>query len=355
MALKTLSISEFRCIRAAEVALGDDDNYFFGANGAGKTSLLEAAYFLGRGRSFRTHRAGRLVRDRAQRFEVVGRVEWGGHNVVLGVGGSASGVEARVGGAPAPGLAGLAERLAVQVIDPEVHKLVEEGPAHRRRFLDWGVFHVKPGFIGAWRRHQRALKQRNAALRQGQAAGRVTAWDKELIAAAQQITAYREEYTRLLQSKAASAAEALLGAPVTLEYARGWAAERSLQDVLAENLARDRQHGRTHAGPHRADLKIRIDDRLARDRVSRGQQKLLAASLVLAQLDLLKEATGHRGVLLLDDPAAELDAQALSRLLGRISNMGVQRLITGLDAHGLTPGAGAKRFLIQAGEVTEMV
>lgn len=355
MALKTLQITNFRCIESAELQLCDQDNYFLGPNGAGKTSILEAAFFLGRGRSFRTHRPGRLVREGCAAFGVVGHVAWSGHDVVLGVGGSAAGVEARVGGAPAPSLAGLAERLAVQVIDPEVHKLVEEGPAHRRRFLDWGVFHVEQGFIGAWRRYRRALKQRNAALRQGLAAGRITAWDGELIAAAQQITAQREEYTAALQARAAGAAEALLGAPVQLEYARGWPAGPGLGDALAQNLDRDRQHGRTHAGPHRGDLKIRFDERLARDRVSRGQQKLLAAALVLAQLELLRDATGHRGVLLLDDPAAELDASSLHALLSRVANMGIQRLITGLDERGLEPAAGAMRFQVSAGRVSEMV
>lgn len=355
MAIKSLKISDFRCIEVAEVALGAEDNYFFGPNGAGKTSILEAAYFLGRGRSFRTHRPGRLVREGQQRFGVVGHVDWSGHDVVLGVGGSSAGVTARIGGEAAPGLAGLAERLAVQVIDPEVHKLVEEGPAHRRRFLDWGVFHVKPGFIGAWRRHQRALKQRNAALRQGLAAERVTAWDGELIVAAQQITAFREEYTEALQLRAADTAEALLGAPVHLDYVRGWPGGIGLEEALADGLGRDRQQGRTHAGPQRADLKIRFDDRLARDRVSRGQQKLLAAALVLAQLDLLREATGHRGVLLLDDPAAELDASSLRALLNRVANMGVQRLITGLDENGLSPGDGARRFRVSAGRVSQMV
>ncbi|NNF51493.1 MAG: DNA replication/repair protein RecF [Gammaproteobacteria bacterium] len=355
MALSTLKITNFRCIEAAALSLSEDENYFFGDNGAGKTSILEAAYFLGRGRSFRTHRPGRLVRDGMAGFSVVGHVSWSGHDVVLGVEGSRGGVQARIGGAPAESLSGLAERLAVQVIDPEVHRLVEEGPGRRRRFLDWGVFHVKPGFLGAWRRYQRALKQRNAALRQGLAAERVTAWDPELIVAAQQITGLREDYVAALTQGAALAAADLLGATVSLEYERGWAGDGNLTDALADSLARDRRHGRTHAGPHRADLKIRFEDKPARDRVSRGQQKLLAAALVLAQLDLLRDATGHRGVLLLDDPAAELDAESLKRLMNRVAGMGVQRLITGLDERGLAPTASAARFTVSAGRVSKLV
>lgn len=355
MALKTLKISDFRCLAGTEVSLSEGDNYFFGPNGAGKTSILEAAYFLGRGRSFRTHQNARLIRDGAERFEIVGHVSWADIDVVLGVRGARGVTEVRVGGAPAASLAALAERLAVQVIDPEVHKLVEEGPGHRRRFLDWGVFHVKHGFLEAWRRHQRALRQRNAALRQSQPALRVASWDAELLAAAQQITAMRKEYSAELEARATEATLALLGAPLSLDYARGWPADQSLDEAMAASLARDRERGRTHLGPQRADLKIRLGGRAARDRVSRGQQKLLASALVLAQLDILRDHTGRSGVLLLDDPAAELDAGALERLLARISSMGVQRLVTGLDARGLAPEKGAARFSVDAGKVAEMI
>ena len=78
-----------------------------------------------------------------------------------------TGIEARFAGRPVGSLAELATVLPVQVIDPEVHRLVEGGPQERRRYLDWGVFHVEPNFLEHWRRYQRALRQRNAALRPG--------------------------------------------------------------------------------------------------------------------------------------------------------------------------------------------
>lgn len=355
MILTRLQAARLRNIDAVCIELGREDNYFLGPNGAGKTSILEAVYFLGRGRSFRTHRSAGLVQDGSQQFEVVGHTSWAGHEVVLGVRSGSGGTEARIGGAPAGSLAELAERLPVQVIDPETHKLVEEGPGHRRRFLDWGVFQTAHGFLGSWRNHQRALRQRNAALRQGAAPEQLEHWDRELIVAAQQITALREAYVVRLQQHARTTVQALLRLPVALEYARGWPADQELEAALAGSQARDRETGRTHYGPHRADLRIRVERRLARGRVSRGQQKLLAAALVLAQLELLREATGRRGILLLDDPAAELDPASLERLLARTAEMGVQRLITGLDEHGLAPGSDAKRFAIKAGRVSELV
>lgn len=355
MGLSQLRIRDFRCLADVGVELHPTENYFIGPNGAGKTSLLEAAFFLGRGRSFRTHRAGRLVREGTEAFEVVGHAGWAGHDVVLGVRGTAKGVEARVGGAGAPTLAALAERLPVQVIDPEVHKLVEEGPGHRRRFVDWGAFHVKQGFLTAWRKYRRALKQRNAALRQNQPPAVVASWDAELSDAARRVTDMRREYIESLSQPAAEIAQELLGEPAELSYLPGWPQDSTFEEALSSSLARDREKGATQPGPHRADLKIRLGGRLARDRVSRGQQKMLAAALILAQLEMLQAATEAPGVLLLDDPAAELDRKGLGRLLERISGMRVQRLITGLDERGLLPQQGAARFRVAGGEVSEMV
>lgn len=355
MGLARIEIRDFRCLKEVAADLHPEENYFIGPNGAGKTSLLEAAFFLGRGRSFRSHRTDRLIREGTAAFEVVGHAGWAGHDVVLGVRGTTKGVEARVGGAAARSLASLAERLAVQVIDPEVHKLVEEGPGHRRRYLDWGVFHVKHSFLLAWRRYRRALKQRNAALRQNQAPAAIASWDAEFIDAAHQVTDMRRAYVEALSGPAAQIASDLLGATVELSYAAGWAVDTPLEEALAANLARDREQGTTQSGPHRADLKISLGGRLARDRVSRGQQKMLASALILAQLELLQGTTETPSVLLLDDPAAELDAAGLERLLTRVSNMSVQRLITGLDDRGLIPGRDAARFHIAGGRVSEMV
>ncbi len=355
MGLAHLEIRDFRCLAEVRADLHPTENYFIGPNGAGKTSLLEAAFFLGRGRSFRTHRTGRLVREGAEAFEVVGHAGWAGHDVVLGVRGSAKGVEARVGGAAAPTLAALAERLPVQVIDPDVHKLVEEGPGHRRRFVDWGVFHVKQGFLIAWRRYRRALKQRNAALRQNQPPAAIATWDAELTDAAHRVTGLRSAYIQSLSEPAAAIALELLGEPVELSYHPGWPVDTTFEEALEASLARDREKGATQPGPHRADLKIRLGGRIARDHVSRGQQKMLAAALILAQLEVLQAATNAPGVLLLDDPAAELDRKALRRLLQRVSTMQVQRLITGLDDRGLLPQQDAARFQVTRGRVSEMV
>ena len=164
MSLRRLEVRDFRCIAATDLEFDGRCNLISGANASGKTSLLEAIFFLGRGRSFRTARNETLIRKGADELLLTGRFEAGGSVRPVGVRYSREGFEARAAGNRIGSLAELATILPVQAIDPEVHRLVEEGPQERRRYLDWGVFHVEPRFVEQWRRYQRALKQRNAAL-----------------------------------------------------------------------------------------------------------------------------------------------------------------------------------------------
>src|SRR5512135_3824927 len=163
MGLQRLDIRDFRCIESAGLDCDTRCNLVSGPNASGKTSLLEALYFLGRGRSFRTASNETLIRKGAGGFLLTARtVGAGGSERTVGVRYTRDGFEARSAGQPVRSLAELATLLPVQAIDPEVHRLVEEGPQERRRYLDWGVFHVEPRFVDSWRRYQRALKQRNA-------------------------------------------------------------------------------------------------------------------------------------------------------------------------------------------------
>lgn len=357
MSLERLGIESFRCIERAELELDDRCNLISGQNASGKTSLLEAIFFLGRGRSFRTARSDTLVRRGTHGFMLTGRVSVGGRSQPLGMRVGVDGMEARFAGRPVTGIAELATLLPIQAIDPEVHRLVEGGPQERRRYLDWGVFHVEPNFVGDWRRFQRALRQRNAALRAGQPRAVVRAWDPELIEAGELVARQRSEYVEQLQPAVAAVSERLLGTRLELGLNRGWVAERSLGEALEVSWARDVERGQTHAGPHRADIAVRFEGLLARDRVSRGQQKLAAAALLLGQLKCDAEQGSSVAALLVDDPAAELDSSNLERLLGAIVELPAQLFVTALDpsngALDLLPPA--RRFHVEHGSVTRLI
>jgi DNA replication and repair protein RecF len=357
MSLDSLGIEDFRCIEKAELALHGRCNLISGENASGKTSLLEAIFVLGRGRSFRTAKADTLIRNGAAALQLTGRVSRDGMSRPLGLRLGEEGFQARYAGRSVVGLAELATILPAQAIDPEVHRLIEGGPLERRRFLDWGVFHVEPSFVEHWRRYQRALKQRNAALKAGAAPAVIRAWDPELVEAGELVASARARYLASLQPHVAEMAVRLLGGRLEIALMRGWASERNLQESLEASWTRDRERGMTHAGPHRADVSIRFEGAPARDRVSRGQQKLAASALLLGQLRCDAELGSSVAALLVDDPAAELDSGNLERLLREVVSLPAQLFLTALDAAtaALASLPEGHRFHVEYGQVRRLI
>jgi DNA replication and repair protein RecF len=151
--------------------------------------------------------------------------------------------------------------------------------------------------------------------------------------------------------------ERLLGAPVELSLLEGWLAGTSLDQALASAWPRDRERGTTHAGPHRADLTIRLGGDLARHRVSRGQQKLTAAAMLLGQLLCDSEQGSPTAALLVDDPAAELDAANLERLISVVVELPAQLFVTALDptVTALQRLPAARRFHVEHGKITRLL
>lgn len=352
MGLKSLSVAGLRCFDEAGLEPATGLNLVTGQNASGKTTLLEAIFLLGRGRSFRAARREAVIREGAGLARVVGRLADGR---AIGIEISASEWSARAGGEPIGQLAELAGLLPVQLMDPEVHKLVQEGPGERRRYLDWATFHVKPEFLEAWRCYQRALRQRNAALKARHPDAALAAWEQALDDNGRLLDNYREETVGLLADPVARAARRLLGAELRLDYRRGQPSGQDLGEALAAHRDRDRRAGMTQVGPHRADIALTLDAHRARGWVSRGQQKLVAAALILGQAELLAPLWGPRGVLLVDDPAAELDRPHCEALLGLISALPFQVFLTALDAETLPGLTVARRFHVERGQVVQVV
>jgi DNA replication and repair protein RecF len=354
--LTSIEIEDFRCIERAALEFHPRGTGIVGSNASGKTSLLEAAFFLGHGRSFRTAARGKLVRRGRDLFRLVGRVQRSERSLVASAEHSHGSTQMRLAGQGVSGVADIATVLPLQVIDPGVHRLIDEGSVRRRRLLDWGVFHVKHDFIHAWRRYQRALSQRNAALREELDDRIVDAWGLELVDAAERIDGARAEYMANLGNHFGRLASSLLDDAVDVEYRRGWPNDQSLQLSLELSRPKDRRSGTTTVGPHRADLVIRVDGVLARDRVSRGQQKVLASALILAQVRAThSEDPQARTCLLLDDPAAELDVDKLGKLLGAIQEIPAQLIVTAVTEAGLRGIEIGRAFHVEQGRFTPML
>ena len=259
------------------------------------------------------------------------------------------GTRARVDAGAVGSLADLSRVFPVQVVDPEIHKLIEEGGRRRRRWLDWAVFHVEPQFADWWLRFTRAVRQRNAVLR-GRG-GSTKPWDLELVALGEKISEARRGVLDQMGTYWKEVTAGLDCPFAELQYFRGWGAQHSLAEALDASRERDEARGLTHAGPHRADVVIRVGGKLAREVLSRGQQKLMAVALTLAQLRLLKEMSGTTPALLLDDPAAELDAEHLGHFVRQIAPLGCQMIITSLQAETASFGAPDRVFHVEQGRV----
>lgn len=356
MSLFRLVIKDLRCIEGAELTFPGRRALIVGPNGAGKTTLLEAVHLLGRGRSFRTRQTRKLVRRGAEGFSVFAELRCPEERPSgrIGIGFDGGRLEGRIDGVAAESLAELARRLPVHIVDPRVHQLIEAGPTERRRFLDAGVFHVEHGYLAHWRGYRRALSQRNAALKTGRAEA-VEAWTAPLVDAAEAVDRAREAYIEALAASVETVGRRLLGVGIHIRYLRGWRADEAFPEALDRHRARDLQTGVTQVGPHRADLAIDFERGAVRELASRGQQKLVAAALVLGQVGEFERQSGRSGTLLVDDPAAELDDGALERLLEEVDRVRAQQILTGLRLESLRPNPGDTRFHVEQGVVEQML
>ncbi len=362
MQVAALDIAGFRNLRPLRLNCASSLNLFIGPNASGKTSLLEALYVLGRGRSFRARHPRELIQNGAAAFRVAAMMMDGaGRRAPIGVEHDARRLIARVGGAPMRSLAELARQAPVLLLNPDSHRLLEDGPQLRRRFMDWGLFHADSGFLETWRRYDAALRHRNAALRSQAADRAVDAWDGELAAAAARLDRLREAFCEALGSVLRPLTEATLAeVAVEVNYRRGWPLEPSERDFalwLRAGRDQDRRQGYTRLGPHRADFAVRVAGQAPTEALSRGRRKLLVIALVLAQAELYRRRVGDACILLIDDLPAELDRDNRARVMRTLAGSGAQLFVTAIEPD--VPEAGlwreARTFRLTHGEVSEVV
>ena len=334
-------------------------NLIFGSNASGKTSLLEAIYLLSNGRSFRTGNIRSVVQHNTETLQVFGKIKQEKTNslIHLGIERGSTGTQLRINQNTVKQASQLAAYLPVQVINPEAHRLLEQGPTQRRKFLDWGLFHVEPTFHLTWQHYTRLLKQRNAALRHKKFSDNIRIWDKPLLEYADNLTSLRQHYVSEITPLIQKYSKYLLRTSITVEYRQGWNIELSLAEALKRSFPQDCQQGYTRNGPHRADLRLLEDGIAVQDKFSRGQQKLLVCALRLAQIKHLKNRVKQSSIVLVDDLAAELDIHHRKRLLELLAETGAQLFITTTEAEQLDTKAwlSKKMFHVEHGQVTEVV
>jgi DNA replication and repair protein RecF len=328
MGLSSLSITTFRNLSSINIKPDKGLNLIVGKNAAGKTSLLEAIFYLSYGRSFRSSQTRDLISYDTEFFRLVSQLN---DETLIGLEKALKSQSVRVNRKTVLRISDLSILLPVVVLHPDSHQLITSGPEHRRQFMDWGVFHVEHQFLLSWKKYKKALSQRNAALRLHQSDKLCSLWNNELIEHALIIENHRLSYLNLVTDEINRLARVLFtDSSISLDYRRGWPDDISYDDYLQSSLHKDKEKGFTQSGPHRADIKIKVDGKSAQTSLSRGQQKKLVALLKISQLSLFSKQSNRRCILLYDDLPAELDPSNQDKIMSILSELDIQVFITAI-------------------------
>jgi len=359
MRLEQMRIRGLRCLTDIGIALDPAINVFVGANGAGKTSVLEAAFLLSHARSFRSGAREALLQRGASQLSIFAELRHADERPCrLGLGRDGARWEAKVDGAGVT-IGQLVHECAVVCFEPGSHALIAGAAEERRRYLDWGVFHVEHDFLSSWRRYQRALKQRNSLLRSATTASDelFAPWEAELAQSAHQIDRQRRAYLDLLRPKLLSSIDGLLPelGQLELRYRRGWSEEVDLAQQLREQRGRDLARGHTTLGAHRADWSIAFEQAPLREHLSRGQEKLTALACMLAQAELYAERRGEWPVVCLDDLASELDQAHQAAVVAQLTAANAQVLLTGTEVPQALRELPKRVFHVEQGQLARLL
>ncbi len=351
--INQLKLNTFRNIAKTELTFSPQFNVFHGNNGAGKTSLLEAIYYLGLGKSFRNTPASRIIQEQQDNFLVLAQLHHQETDNKAAICCSHDhNRQIKLNGEALPSIAPITRIMPIQFMSPMSYRFFHDGPKIRRQYLDWALFHVEPHFLDYWRSFQRVLKQRNSALKQQQS---TQPWDSEFAQVATKIDQLRQSIAEKLAPLCfKQLAQLLPNTTFQLKYQRGWPESVDLADVLSNNQNRDRQLRYTYYGPQRADVQLCLQDKPVHDVLSQGQQKLAAYALHLSLGNLLDQEFGTSPLYLIDDLPSELDKDSRHKITVALTNLNAQSFITGItqsDLVTLKDHAKTTMFHVEHGQI----
>lgn len=343
MKLSKIKLENFRNIANLSLDPANHFNLFLGENGAGKTSILEAISIIGRGKSFRTSRVNECIQKECKYFRIYLELNEPSREVntedkisishKIGYERNRNEWLARANGQDIKKVSELAHLLPLTIFEPNSQNLISGTPDYRRRFIDWGLFHVEHNFLNVWKNHDRILKQRNSALRNQASERIIRSMDKVYLASAIELHKFREQYVESLKDRWTLILPLLAPGLSGLEFElkQGWKQGESLEESLNKNLEYDRQQGSTRYGVHRDDLSLNLKGVKAQNLLSRGQQKISALMLILCQLNLWQQKLSHKPTILLDDLNSELDEAHCIRVLDWLHESKLQTWMTAVN------------------------
>src|SRR3989338_8549290 len=263
MHIKKFKIQGVRNLSDLCLELSPSLNIFYGDNGAGKSSLLEAIYLLSFGRSFRGSEWNHILHYRKNQCIIQIETEHLHRNSQMGLERHRSGFKQyRLNEKKTHRLADISRQLPIQFMSPYSHRLFTDGPQLRRQYVDWGLFHVEPSFYPLWKEFQKTLKQRNSALKARVSQQEMNFWDQKLSELSEELDSLRKIYTEYLENPLFNLLNTLISTQMdlNLSYFRGWDANIDLKSLLKSEIERDQQLGYTQYGPQRADLRLLVNN-----------------------------------------------------------------------------------------------
>jgi len=344
--IKDLKLTNFRCFENNHFNFSDGINLITGNNGSGKSSLIESIYLCGRGRSFRCNYFSDLIHHKFSSsvvflnlldpYQSVNKLGCQIENSKLALKFNGSNVAKR---------SDLLDILPFQLITPVSHKIIDSGPIFRRKFIDWGLFHVEHQYRSIWSSFNRVLKQRNSALKEKRSD--IKFWNQEYISLSNALDEYRIKYFSQLVGIYKDVQTHLLDHElVGIDYKPGWNRESGLEESLYKNLDRDLKFGFSHIGPHKADIKFLFKNS-SRNSLSRGQQKMAVFALQISQCLHLAESCDLSPIIMIDDVTAELDKFYLSNLFHFLDGLNLQVIITAIDDSQLDTSLVTNMFHVE--------
>jgi DNA replication and repair protein RecF len=325
MILTEVKIHQLRNVLSAHIQLNPRFTFLVGANGSGKTTVLEALYLLSCGHSFRSREVSSFITYEHSSATVFARSQ--SENTISVLKSSTDATQLKLNNQLCHATSELAYALPCQLFYSDIFQIIDAGSAARRSLLDWGLFHVKHNYLTTLKTYKKVLKQRNALLKTQAPYSQFVPWDRQLSQLANELHVVREEYFVFWEKLFCTVLAELTDTSCTVRYFKGWDRKntgKDLEGVLAEGFLSDKQRLYTQHGAHQADIIIEAYQSKAKQVLSRGQQKIILMALKLAQAKLLDKDC----LFLIDDLAAELDEVHQTRLLNYLQKHRGQYVIT---------------------------
>jgi len=335
VALSSISLSNFRCFDSLSLELTAGSNFFYGKNGSGKTTILEAIYLVSSGRSFKSSNIESAIMLGSNSFHIKAFDKESGF-IVEAYKEKNKSIQLKLNNKKIT-ISDIAKSFPATIIDNKTFSLTEASPAFRRKIIDRAIFISDDSFSSNWFGYYRSLKQRNKLLKERDL-GSIDPWTEKLATIGDELTIKRKiffDQTKdrfdLIVQKLELKSEKDFFNSLVAKYDQGWDDSMSLLEALNDSKDADIRRKVTTQGPHKADIKIYIKDVDAKEILSRGEQKLLSIIWLCSQHEVLRSAYNISPTLLIDDVKSELDSNTFNTFISLLKLIENQIIFSNIE------------------------